>query len=192
MRTSRLFRLIIRSFLLLLASSMSLVSFLGGYSALLILSDEDNIDLDIDIEGDPFNNTNDFEIKIEFEINNLGYFDLEDLKIELKLYMIYDWINKTGDGRNVTWAVELYDDDKSFKTIKSGSTKKNSIKIGPEDLLGVNFTEIMLNADQTRDPVIEFEADEVNISAKYSLGLISFKVKIEDYDLGDFEEEYEV
>lgn len=192
MRTSRLFRLIIRSFLLLLASSMSLVSFLGGYSALLILSDEDNIDLDIDIEGDPFNNTNDFEIKIEFEINNLGYFDLEDLKIELKLYMIYDWINKTGDGRNVTWAVELYDDDKSFKTIKSGSTKKNSIKIGPEDLLGVNFTEIMLNADQTRDPVIEFEADEVKISAKYSLGLISFKVKIEDYDLGDFEEEYEV
>ncbi len=188
MRTSRLFRLIIRSFLLLLASSMSLVSFLGGYSALLILGDEDNIDLDIDIEGDPFNNTEDFEIKIEFEINNLGYFDLEDLKIELKLYMIYDWINKTGDGRNVTTAVKLYDDDKSFKTIKSGTTKKNSIKIGPEDLLGVNFTEIMLNADQTRDPVIEFEADEVKISAKYSLGLISFKVKIEDYDLGDFEE----
>ena len=52
MRYSRLVRLIARLFLLILASTMSLVSFLGGYSALLILSDEDNIDLDVTFEGD--------------------------------------------------------------------------------------------------------------------------------------------
>ena len=189
MRTSRAFRLIIRLFLLLLASSMSLVSFLGGYSALLILGDEDNIDLDIDFEGgilDP-----DFEIQIEFEINNLGYFDLEDLNIEMKLYLVYDWVNLTagpqGDGRNITKYVKIYEDDKSFRTIEAGETKKNSITIELEDLEKVDLTELVLYSDKTRDPWIEFKAEEIVIKAKYSLGLISFKVKIEDYKLGELE-----
>ena len=183
MRTSRAIRLIMRFFLLLLASSMSLVSFLGGYSALLILGDEDNIDLDIDFEGDILDP--DFEIKIEFEIYNMGYFDLEDLNIEMKLYLVYDWVNKTGDGTNVTQFVKIYEDDKSFKTIEAGEKKKNSITIDTEDLLKINLTEIAIFADRTKDPVIEFEADEIIIKAKYSLGLISFKVKIEDYKLGE-------
>ena len=183
MRTSRIFRLIIRFFLLLLASSMSLVSFLGGYSALLILGDEDNIDLDIEFDEDILDP--DFEIKIEFEINNQGYFDLEDLNIELLLYLKYDYVNYTGDGRNVTISVKLYEDDKSFKTIEAGEKKKASITFEPDPK--INFTQIAKNADQTRDPVFEFEAEEIVITAKYSLGLISFKVKIEDYDLGGFE-----
>jgi hypothetical protein len=183
MRTSRAFRLIIRLFLLLLASSMSLVSFLGGYSALLILGDEDNIDLDIDFEGELLDP--DFEIQIEFEINNLGYFDLEDLNIEMKLYLVYDWVNKTGDGTNVTQYVKIYEDDKSFRTIEAGETKKNSITIELEDLEKVNLTEIVLFSDKFRDPVIEFVAEEIVIKAKYSLGLLSFKVVIEDYELGE-------
>ena len=189
MRTSRAIRLIMRFFLLLLASSMSLVSFLGGYSALLILGNEDNIDLDIDFEGDPFTDPLNFEIDIEFEIYNMGYFDLEDLNIEMKLYLVYDWVNLTagpqGDGRNITRYVKIYEDDKSFKTIEAGEKKKNSITIDTEDLLKINLTEIKDNADRTRDPVIEFEADEIIIKAKYSLGLISFKVEIEDYKLGE-------
>ena len=185
MRTSRAIRLVIRFFLLLLASSMSLVSFLGGYSALLILGNEDNIDLDIDFEGDPFTDPLNFEIDIEFEIYNMGYFDLEDLNIEMKLYLVYDWVNKTGDGTNVTQFVKIYEDDKSFKTIEAGEKKKNSITIDTEDLLKINLTEIAIFADRTKDPVIEFEADEIIIKAKYSLGLISFKVKIEDYKLGE-------
>jgi len=183
MRTSRAIRLVIRFFLLLLASSMSLVSFLGGYSALLILGDEDNIDLDIDFHGailDP-----DFEIKIEFEINNMGYFDLEDLNIEMTLYLVYDWVNKTGDGTNVTQYVKIYEDDKSFKTIEAGVKKKNSITLAYDDFWHINLTEIVIFSDKTRDPVIEFEAEEIIIKAKYSLGLISFKVVIEDYKLGD-------
>jgi hypothetical protein len=168
---------------------MSLVSFLGGYSALLILGNEDNIDLDIDFEGDPFTDPLNFEIDIEFEIYNMGYFDLEDLNIEMKLYLVYDWVNLTagpqGDGRNITRYVKIYEDDKSFKTIKAGEKKKNSITIDTEDLLKINLTEILIYSDKTRDPVIEFEADEIIIKAKYSLGLISFKVKIEDYELGE-------
>ena len=186
MRTSRAIRLVIRLFLLLLASSMSLVSFLGGYSALLILGDEDNIDLDIDFEGDILDP--DFEIQIEFEINNMGYFDLEDLNIEMKLYLVFDWVNLTGDGTNVTQYVKIYEDDKSFRTIEAGEKKKNSITIDTEDLEKVNLTEIAIYSDKTRDPVIEFEADEIIIKAKYSLGLISFKVVIEDYKLGELGE----
>ena len=185
MRTSRIFRLIIRFFLLLLASSMSLVSFLGGYSAFLILGDEDNIDLDINIEGDPFLDPTNFSIDIEFEIYNMGYFDLEDLNIEMRLNLVYDYVNYTGDGRNVTQYIKIYEDDKSFRTIEAGQKKKKSITIDPDDLLKVNFTEIGLNSDKTRDPVIEFVAGEIVITAKYSLGLISFKVKIEDYSLGE-------
>ena len=187
MRTSRLFRLIIRVFLLLLASSMSLVSFLGGYSALLILGDEDNIDLDINFEGDPFLDPNNFEIDIEFEINNLGYFDLEDLEIELRLYLIYGRLNQTNLEKNTTQEIKIYDDEKSFSTIKAGQKKKNSITIEPDDLVKVNFTEINNTFNPFRDPVMEFKAAEIVIRAKYSLGLLSFKVKIEDYDLGEFE-----
>lgn len=187
MRTSRIIRLIIRFFLLLLASSMSLVSFLGGYSALLILGNEDNINLDIDFEGDPLLDPTNFEIDIEFEINNMGYFDLEDLNIEMRLYLVYDWANKTGDGRNITQEIKIYDDDKSFRTIEAGQKKKYSITIEPDDLLKVNFTEIALYSDKFRDPVIEFKAAEIIIKAKYSLGLLSFKVVIEDYTLGELE-----
>ncbi len=166
---------------------MSLVSFLGGYSALLILGDEDNIDLDIDFEGDPVLNATDFEINIEFEIYNKGYFDLEDLKIEMRLNIVYDYVNYTGDGRNVTRNIKIYEDEESFSTIEAGHKEKKSITIEPDDLLKFNFTEILPHIDQTRDPPIEFVAGEIVITAKYSLGLISFKVKIEDYSLGELE-----
>ena len=74
MRYSRIVRLILRFFLLILASTMSLVSFLGGYSAFLILSDEDNIDVDFSYEGDLFDPTDpNFEFKIEVNFNNKGY-----------------------------------------------------------------------------------------------------------------------
>ena len=45
MRPERIFRLVVRIFLFVLASSMSLVSFLGGYSAALILTNEENIQI---------------------------------------------------------------------------------------------------------------------------------------------------
>lgn len=188
MRSERIFRLIVRMFLFILASSMSLVSFLGGYSAALIFTNEENIQIDVDYEGNPFLNPTDFEIDIEFEINNLGYFDLEDLEIELKLNLVYDWKNKTGNGVNVTTEVNIYEDEKSFATIPAGERKKFKISIDYEDLKYINFTFIALNADLTRDPVFDFIAEELKISAKYSLGLISFEAEIEDMDLGGFEE----
>jgi len=188
MRPERIFRLIVRIFLFILASSMSLVSFLGGYSAALILTNEDNIDIDVDYEGNPFLDITTFEIDIEFEINNLGYFDLEDLKVELELNFVFDWKNKTGNGINVRTEVKIFEGEKSFATIPAGERKKFRVNINFEDLEPVNFSIFDENADKTRDPVFEFEAEELKISAKYSLGLISFEAHIEDMDLGKFEE----
>lgn len=190
MRAERLFRLIIRIFLLILASSMSLVSFLGGYSAAMILTNEENIDIDVDYEGNPFLDYDNFEIEIKFEINNLGYFDLEDLEVELELNLVYDWKNKTGNEVNVTTEVKLYEGEKSFATIPAGERKKFKISIDYEDieLTAIDFYNIKQNADLTRDPIFSFEAEELVISAKYSLGLISFEAHIEDMDLGGFEE----
>lgn len=185
MRPERIFRLIVRIFLFLLASSMSLVSFLGGYSAAIILTNEENIDIDVDYEGNPFIDPNTFEIDIEFEINNLGYFDLEDLEVDLELKLVYDRV--TVDG-NISTELTLYEGDKSFATIPAGERKKFKISLDKDDIEYINFTDIALNADLTRDPVFDFEAEELKISAKYSLGLISFEADIEDMDLGGFEE----
>lgn len=187
MRAERLFRLIVRLFLLILASSMSLVSFLGGYSAAMILTNEENIDIDVDYEGDPFDlDPTDFVINIEFEINNVGYFDLEDLKVEVTLSLRYD---KIGILSNETEEQKLYEGDKKFRTVEAGEKRKFKIKIEYDDLESINFTDLFTQMDLTRDPVFTFEADKLEISAKYSLGLISFKAEIENLDLGGFEED---
>ena len=185
MRYSRIARIIMRFFLLILASTMSFVSFLGGYSALLILSDEDNIDIDVDFEGDLFVDPTLFEIDIEFTVYNEGYFDLEDLKLELKLEMIY--YNKSyGIVDAFPVGIMIYDGKKSFDTIPAGTQEKNTISIKFEDLIGtVDWAEIILNADYTKE--LAFQAEDIKISARYSLGLIKFTVEIEELDLGDYE-----
>ena len=185
MRYSRIVRLIMRVFLLLLASTMSLVSFLGGYSALLILGDEKNIDLNVNQTGNMFNiNDTTFEIEIEFEFDNKGYFDLEDLKIELEISMVYEYKNYSGDGENKQFAVPLYEGKKTFKTVENGEKLEGSISIVREDLeiTIATILEINYHIDKSKD--IVFNGEKFGISGKYSLGLISFDVEIEDYEIG--------
>jgi len=52
------------------------------------------------------------------------------------------------------------------------------------ELNAVEFYNISQRLDSTRDPIFSFKAEELKISAKYSLGLISFKAEIENMDLG--------
>jgi len=190
MRTARLIRLIARLFLLILASTMSLVSFLGGYSALLILGDEDNIELDVDFSTggylDPavVDNPLEFGINIEFKIYNEGYFDLEDLRIEMELWMIYhEDVDKNGESEPIS--IRIYRGDKSFSTIEAGKEKKNKIKIDIYDLAVINWSHIEANAD--RNKKVYFEAYDIEISAKYSLGLIAFRVVIDKMELEGYE-----
>lgn len=183
MRYSRIVRLIMRLFLLVLASTMSFISFLGGYSALLILSHPENIDLDVSFEGDLLTDPENFKVEVEFEINNQGYFDLEDLDIEFELEALF-YLNKSGTGFEPE-GIPIYEADKSFSTIEAGHKEKNKITIEYEDLLNVNWSYILPIIDLSR--VIKFTANDVEISAKYTLGLISFKVEIDEIKLGDYE-----
>jgi len=180
MRYSRIVRLVMRLFLLLLASTMSFISFLGGYSALLILGDKDNIDLDVDFDGNPIADPLNFEVQIKFEINNQGYFDLEDLKIELELWMDYNIL-----GNPIAEEIKIYDDDKTFSTIEAGKKKENKITIDYETLEAINWTDLGLNIDTNKD--IRFIARNVEISAKYSLGLIAFNVEIKKIELDTYD-----
>jgi hypothetical protein len=166
---------------------MSLVSFLGGYSAVLILTNEDNIDIDLDTTGEISATATNFTIEIDIEFHNQGYYDLEDLEIELELNIVYEWFNKTGNNDNVSTSETLFEYDKKLGTTKAGEVLEKEIEIEWEDL-ETNITAIALRLDPFKKPVIEFEAEEIKIKAKYSLGLLKFKVVLEDFDLGEYEE----
>lgn len=185
MRYSRIARLIIRFFLLILASTMSIVSFLGGYSAVLILSDEDNIDLDHDMRGNFFDvNDTTFKFEVDFKFKNVGYFDLEDLEIELELYARYYHWNLTIPGVSDRKEVLVYETEEDLGTVENGQTLRDAIKIERGDI-EANVTDILINLDISKDPWLEFIARDIVIKGKYSLNLIEFKVEIEKYKVGE-------
>jgi len=183
MKHSTLAKLSIQALILLIASMLSYVAFIGGYSALIILEEEDNIDLEAKFAGDIMVDPGLFEIEIDFTINNEGYSDLEDLTIEMELLMVYN-TDANNDGIPEEVEVTIFDDDKSFDAIKAGEEDTKSIKIEYEDLTDVNWNDILLNAEPAYD--ILFIAESIVISAKYSYGLLSFKVELEDTELGTY------
>ena len=93
MRTSRVFRLLFRILILLLALSVTIVSFLGGLSAVMIFTNQNNIgidtsnadfNLDYDIGG-----LNDANFTLPFNITNAGYFDIDNFQLRVELEMNY-------------------------------------------------------------------------------------------------------
>ncbi|MBD3254293.1 MAG: hypothetical protein GF383_04330 [Candidatus Lokiarchaeota archaeon] len=188
MRYSRIVRLVIRIILLVLTSTMSFVSFMGGYSAFLILSNEDNIEFDPDDFEDnivytlsqPSPNFDNLSIKQPFKFRNAGYFDLEDLEIEISINLIYSHINYTTPGVNTTREVEIFEKDKDFGTVIRGETLDDDLEGDYEDFVISNFPNI------TQIDIFSFtpyyEAD-VKIKAKYSLGLLEIEVEIEDLEV---------
>ena len=181
MKHSTLAKLSIQALILLIASMLSYVAFIGGYSALIILEEEDNIDLEAKFAGDIMVDPGLFEIEIDFTINNEGYSDLDDLTIEMELLMIY-YTDINNDGLREPVEVTIFDDDKSFDAIKAGEEETRSIKIEYNDIDDVNWNDILSNALPAYD--ILFTAESIIISAKYSYGLLSFNVELEDTELG--------
>ncbi|MFX0188130.1 MAG: hypothetical protein ACFE8A_10380 [Candidatus Hodarchaeota archaeon] len=183
MKQLRYAKLSIQAFILIIASMLAYVAFIGGYSALLILEDEDNIDLEANFVGDIMVNPSLFEIEIDFTIDNKGYSDLEDITIEIELLMVYQR-DTNNDGIGEPVEVTIFDDDESFDAIKAGKEETRSFKIKYEDITNVNWNDILLNAEPAYD--ILFTAETIVISATYSYSLLSFKVELEDTDLGTY------
>jgi len=193
MRASRLFRLIARLLLLILASTMSLVSFLGGYSAVLILSDEDNIDFDYSYEGrilDVNDTTGPLMFKVEFKFKNVGYFDLEDLELELEVYVRYYHENYTTPGKSVRREIKAYEGENDFGDCESGQTLRDNFKIERSDII-CDVRDIYDNYDKNppdNEPIVEIIARDIIVTGKYSLNLIKFRVEIDKFKVGELEQ----
>lgn len=160
MRPARIFRWAVRIFVLFLTTTMSIVSILGGLSAVNILSNSENIQI-------PYGSINEYNITsdtpyivVPFSMNNTGYFDLTNLKIGFSIEM-----------KNDTTSTTLYDDKQNFGTVTAGN------------VLIDNF-----NATFTKpDPIInpEFYAN-ISVSASYSINLISLSANINNVNITSF------
>ena len=192
MRPSRVFRWIIRILILVLTISVTAVSLLGGMSAIMILSNQDNIGIDYDnadfnldynVTTGVINNIN---FTLPFNITNAGFFDLEDLKLGFQIGLLYRHINLTGDGLNKTNFVKIYDNSTSFPTIKKGKTYYGNYTGTTSDF--GNFLENFPEYDEidfTRDPDFELYGN-FTISLTYSLGLHSITLGINNVTVGKY------
>ncbi|MEE9377579.1 MAG: hypothetical protein V3V33_06040 [Candidatus Lokiarchaeia archaeon] len=190
MRPSRVFRIIFRIFIFLLTISITLVSILGGLSAVLILTtpdtievDTDNADFDLQINTTTFV-IEDFNFTLPFNLTNTGYFDLENLNLTINLEMNYNHVDYPTPGVNTTRQVQIFTKSEIFGTIPKG-TKGTFTFTG--DLsnfnIGVlpNFT---TEVDWYRGPpAIEFYANLI-ISLDYSIGLHAITIGILDLQVG--------
>lgn len=185
-----MFRLIFRIFISLLTISVTLVSILGGLSAVLILTtpdsigvDTDNADFDLQI-----NNTTkvveDFNFTLPFNLTNSGYFDLENLELTINIKMNYSHIDDPVPGVNTTRQVQIFTKSEYFGTIPKGTTGTFSFT---GDFSNFNVG-VMPNFTSEVDwfsgpPAIEFYADLI-ISLDYSIGLHSLTIGISDLPVG--------
>ena len=153
MRAARVFRWIMRIFILLLTLSLSVVSILGALSAVNIFSESNNVQIP---DGSVTINLPS-NITVPFRITNAGYFDLNNLVIGFELEMTY----------NVTLTQIIYNDHQEFGNILHGTT------------LARNYTlsEFTLPPGIINDPT--FEAN-ITITGSYSLDLISFEIHLTD------------
>ena len=192
MRPSRVFRWIVRILILVLTLSVTAVSILGGMSAILILSNQDNIGIDhdnADINLD-YNMTTgviyDINFTLPFNVTNAGFFDLEDLKIGFQIGLEYAHVNLTGTGENISQTVKIFDKISSFPTIKKGKTLYGNYTGVYSDFAPfLGSLPDIADIDLTRVPIFNFYAN-FTISLTYSLGLHSITLGINNITLPEY------
>ncbi|MCJ7650717.1 MAG: hypothetical protein MUP85_19070 [Candidatus Lokiarchaeota archaeon] len=187
MRFSRVFRWVVRIFILVLTLSLTGVSILGGMSAVAILGDPNNVN----IPSGPINanlnisDVNTMYLQVPFNVTNVGFFALTNLRIEFSVRMIYDHVNLTGTGENITSSAIVFNKANPFPSIPIGQTYDGLFSASSGDgFLPINFPNATTEIDLYRTPhAIEFYADFI-FSASYSLDLISFSVKLFNISVG--------
>ncbi|MBY9011782.1 MAG: hypothetical protein KGD70_05365 [Candidatus Lokiarchaeota archaeon] len=178
MRPSRVFRWIVRGFLLVFTLSLSAVSILGGWSAVTILNPAGD---DINIPDGPIILIPDFgnssiEITIPFNITNGGVYELSDIFLRFQLDMTF---GNTSTLNNDTTTVRIFDESQEFGSVL------------PEQTLKANFsgsgTLPLSEVDRYRSPYdLEFYASLI-FRASYSLNLYTFTVAIVNVSVGNFD-----
>ncbi len=177
MRPSRVFRLIVRVFLLIFTLSLSAVSILGGWSAVTILNPGSD---DINIPDGPiivnFNiSGSSMDITVPFNISNGGVYELSDIYLRFQVGMTF---GNTSTLNNDTTTVQIFDTPTSYGSVLPGQTlKANYSGSGSLPLSEV---------DWTRAPyALEFHAN-LTFRASYSLNLYTFTVNIINFSLGHY------
>jgi len=185
MRPSRIFRWIVRIFLLVFTLSLTAVSFLGGFSAVTIL-DPDSYNINIP-DGTPivnFNlyNTSEMQIIVPFNISNVGVYDLTDIILGFQIEMNYSHIDYPSPGQNQSRIVRIFNKETNFGDILHGTTlKDNFTGIGSDGFLLANIPDPATEIDFT-EPLIFYA--NFTFSSTYSLRLYTFRVSIINLPLG--------
>ncbi len=154
-RVARIFRWTVRIIVLFLTTTMSIVSLLGGLSAVTFFSTPNNIlipagpitDHDLNI-----NSTAPY-IAIPFNITNTGYFDMTGFYVEFRITMFNDTDNTV-----------LHHGSETYGTIPHGQTLSDSYNATD---LGAMLLD--LNAEV---------AMNITVSARYSLDLLYIEVNL--------------
>lgn len=187
MRPSRVFRLIFRIFISLLTLSVTIVSILGGLSAVLILSNHENIgvdpgNVDIDFNYPPL----DINFTLPFNITNAGFFDLENLELKIDLAMNYSHVDYPVLGVNESRVIKIFNKSQNFGTIPKGMTGNfnftglfSEFNFPPT----LNFTK---DIDWFRGPQAILFYANFTISLDYSIGLHSLTIVFNDIFIGGF------
>ncbi|MHA1150568.1 MAG: hypothetical protein ACTSR8_20300 [Promethearchaeota archaeon] len=168
---------------MVLTFSMSLVSFLGSYSAIIILSDPDNIVIP---DGDINYNINltkseNMSLSIPYKFRNTGYFDLEDMQIGIKMYINFENMSEPDSNIKIKILDKNFED---WKLIEAEETEKGSIDVEPDDF--TNLQELNDTANLYLDPAnphIWYTMD-LKMSAYYSMRLLYFYVELKNLDVG--------
>jgi len=189
MSASRVFRLLFRIFISLLTLSVTIVSILGGMSAVMILTNPNNIgidtanadfNLDYDLGG-----LHDANFTLPFNITNAGYFDIENFQLSVELAMNYSHVDYPTPGVNGTKTVKIFEKSQNFGTIPKGLTGNFNFTGLFGDFLAGNFPN-MSDIDVFKPlPLLEFYAN-FTISLDYSLGMHSISIYVRDLQVGEW------
>lgn len=187
MRYSRLFRWIVRGFLLVFTLSLSAVSLLGGFSAMTIFDPNvNNVNIpDGDITANfDITNPSGMYINVPFNISNSGVYDLTNIQLSFQVAMTYD---DASTPLNDTTTVKIFEKTQFFGTLPQGYTLKTNLTGSASDgFIIANLPDPSTEVDWYRAPyALEFYAN-LTFSASYSLNLYTFTVNIINFPAGHF------
>ena len=181
-RPSRVFRWVVRLFLLVFTISLSAVGFLGGFSAVTILNpDSYNVNvpdgpivanLDITTPGS-------MQIVLPFNITNAGVYDLTNIEISFQVSMTFGNTLLPG---NASTTVKIFDKSQFYGTVAHGGFLKSSLN----GTAGDGFIPPPVNIDMYRTPHIADFYANLTFSASYSLDLYTFTTSIINYSIGHY------
>lgn len=188
MRPSRVFRLIFRIFISLLTLSVTIVSILGGLSAVLILSNPENIgvdpgNVDINFNYPPL----DINFTLPFNITNAGFFDLENLELKIDLAMNFTHVDYPIIGVNTTREIPVFTNCSNFGTIPKGVTRNFNFTGLFSDFYFPPLFNFTTDIDWLRDsPADVLFYANFTVSLDYSIGLHSLTIGFIDIYVGEF------